>query len=166
MSTSASTLRSLFVMSSSAWLGSAIPLLGWLCARMTAAALCRRASFYSETLKAPEEKVRDFSFKFTILAAVVQSQPPTHLRVTFSDYDDKNAGAYACRRLAIYPVPLASRKLARNPGVNSSERSAQHPRLCPAKFDAARPRATSWRSSSPNRFPSRVNPTKHSLPNR
>src|SRR5450759_5504925 len=112
---------------------------------------------------APEDKVRDFSFKFTILAAVVQSQPPTHLRVTFSDYDDKNAGAYACRRLAIYPVPLASRKLARNPGVNSSERSAQHPRLCPAKLDAARPRATSWRSSSPHRFPSRVNPTKHCL---
>jgi hypothetical protein len=32
MSTSASASRRLFVMSSSAWLGSAIPLLGWLCA--------------------------------------------------------------------------------------------------------------------------------------
>jgi hypothetical protein len=46
------------------------------------------ATGHSASLKAPEKKVRDFSFKFTIPAAVVQSQPPTHLRVTFSDYDD------------------------------------------------------------------------------
>jgi hypothetical protein len=45
------------------------------------------ATGYSKTLQAPEEKVRDFSFTFTIPATVVQSQPPTHLRVTFSDYD-------------------------------------------------------------------------------
>jgi hypothetical protein len=43
---------------------------------------------YSEKLKAPEGKQKRFSFDFDIPAGQLQSQPPTRLRITCSDYDD------------------------------------------------------------------------------
>lgn len=46
------------------------------------------ATGYARKLKAPEEEVRSFDFSFTIPASAVQSEPPTTLRITFSDYDD------------------------------------------------------------------------------
>jgi hypothetical protein len=43
---------------------------------------------YAEKLKAPERKEMPFNFEWGFPAGQVQDRTPTHLRITFSDYDD------------------------------------------------------------------------------